>query len=309
MGQNITPIMSFSKLLDECVKFKANNKLIICKRHKHCFSGDVKEDVRNANFVIDRIINNNTAHTVYGALKWGLNTFYGLKFNPKFLHVRVGEISKLTTRLDLNQISIVKNKIIMWCNENIHNVSIQELTAKARWTIYYVFMALLSSGMRIGELCSIDWGKKPLNRVLESKFSRKKFVEIIINSEKTCKQREVYVPLECYDWFVNKIGKCLKMRVVIWGICNFKHWARLPFNWSCHSLRRTKATLMHESKVDIPTIALVLGNTVKTCLNHYIISSGVNFDACDIANSMVDGSLNKINNVFFDPNFMRINKI
>ncbi len=64
----------------------------------------------------------------------------------------------------------------------------------------HVFESLLCSGMRLGELMSIDFSKNPANRVVESNLSGKKFAEIIINTEKTCKKREVYIPLESYDF-------------------------------------------------------------------------------------------------------------
>jgi hypothetical protein len=62
---------------------------------------------------------------------------------------------------------------------------------------------------------------------------------------------------------------------------------------------------MHEMGVDVPTIALVLGNSPKTVMNHYIIASGVNFEACDIANCLADGSIKKTNNIYYNPSCMQ----
>jgi hypothetical protein len=41
--------------------------------------------------------------------------------------------------------------------------------------------------------------------------------------------------------------------------------------------------MMHEAGVDIPTIAMVLGNSVGVVMRHYILSSKRNYDACEIA--------------------------
>jgi hypothetical protein len=52
--------------------------------------------------------------------------------------------------------------------------------------------------MRVGELCSIDFTKDPASRIIKSRFSNTNSAEIIINTEKTCKKREVYIPVEAY---------------------------------------------------------------------------------------------------------------
>ena len=76
----------------------------------------------------------------------------------------------------------------------------------------------------------------------------------------------------------------------------FKNWAKLPFKLTAHVLRRTKASIMHEYGVDVNTISMVLGNTPRTVMNHYIISSNGNYDACDIADCVVNGYIVKTNN-------------
>ncbi|MCQ2748146.1 MAG: hypothetical protein MJ223_02720 [Mycoplasmoidaceae bacterium] len=64
-----------------------------------------------------------------------------------------------------------------------------------RIKLFYVFETLLCSGMRIGELTSIVFNKNLPNRIITSKISGNKLVEIIINTEKTCKMRERYTYL------------------------------------------------------------------------------------------------------------------
>ena len=84
----------------------------------------------------------------------------------------------------------------------------------------------------------------------------------------------------------------------------FKLWAKLPFRFTAHVLRRTKASVMHEAGVDVNTIAMVLGNTPNVVINHYIISSARNYDACDIANGLIDGYLVKTNNLYFNKSYL-----
>ncbi|MCQ3908857.1 MAG: hypothetical protein MJ200_05005 [Mycoplasmoidaceae bacterium] len=66
---------------------------------------------------------------------------------------------------------------------------------------YYVFETLLCSGMRIGELTSINFSQLPAHRVITSEISGEKLAEIIINTEKTCKKREIYIPIDAYNFF------------------------------------------------------------------------------------------------------------
>ena len=130
-------------------------------------------------------------------------------------------------------------------------------------------------------------------------------VEIIINTEKTCKKREIYIPLACYEFFC-KEGRKLKSNLIKDNFITFKKWAKLPFRLTAHVLRRTKASFMHECGVDVFTISMVLGNTPKTVMNHYIISSTRNYDACDIADCAVNGYINKTNNLYFNNAYLAI---
>jgi hypothetical protein len=77
----------------------------------------------------------------------------------------------------------------------------------SRLRIYHCFEALLSSGMRIGELTSIKFNTSPAHRFIYSKLNSQQYAEIIINTEKTCKKREIYIPLETYNFFTKNIRK------------------------------------------------------------------------------------------------------
>jgi hypothetical protein len=85
----------------------------------------------------------------------------------------------------------------------------------SRTRIYHCFEALLCSGMRIGELCSIDFESKPHHRIVYSSINRTYLAEIIINTEKTCKKREIYIPLKTYNFLCSNTrmygGKLIKI--------------------------------------------------------------------------------------------------
>jgi hypothetical protein len=60
---------------------------------------------------------------------------------------------------------------------------------------------------------------------------------------------------------------------------------------------------MHEGNVDIHSIAMVLGNTPKVVMEHYILSSTTNFDATEIGSALGNGTVEKIRNVFLTKNY------
>jgi hypothetical protein len=64
---------------------------------------------------------------------------------------------------------------------------------------------------------------------------------------------------------------------------------------------------MHECNVDEATIAMVLGNTVRTVQTHYVISSSRNFDASVIANAYALGSIAKHGNIFYNERYLHTN--
>jgi hypothetical protein len=105
------PVTTFSKVLMICKKNKSMKYFYIIRRHQYCFTGNIKEDVKLANKSIAEPLNNNTGHDLSSAFKFAFNIFYGMNFNPKFITARAGEISKFTTRLDLQQINLIKEKL------------------------------------------------------------------------------------------------------------------------------------------------------------------------------------------------------
>ena len=80
----------------------------------------------------------------------------------------------------------------------------------------------LCSGMRIGELASINFRANPVHRIIESKISGCDKAEIIINIEKTCQKLEIYILLDAYKFFVKhkwKIkGNLVKDNLLCLGI-------------------------------------------------------------------------------------------
>lgn len=302
----IKPVITYKELVALSLRKKTRNYYEGLRRFRRCFSGDIKKDVASANRIIDSIVNNNTAHSIVSLFKWALNNFYGLKFNPKYIHARPGEISKLTTRLSIEDVKLIRQKYQEWIFEPINNgvPNYVKAVREGRMKYYMVFETLLTSGMRIGELAAIPFLRFPCHRIVQSKItSNIKCAEIIINTEKTCKQREVYVPIEAYEFFT-KCSKGLKANLIKDNFKSFREWAKLPFRLTAHVLRRTTASVMHEHGVDLYTIAMVLGNTPRTLMNHYIISSARNFDAVDLANCATHGYIQKINNLYWNQTYL-----
>ena len=309
----IEPKIKFDELLSITKsKLKSDAYYYIIKKNKHCFSVNINKDIDNANNVISSVKSNNSGHITAAALLFGFNHFYGKDFNPKYLVSRSHEISKFTTRLTKQDIVLIRQKFQEWIKLDDRLIDGKEcysLYPKRR--LMHVFESLLCSGMRLGELLSIKFSTSPAHRIVKSSISGKEFAEIIINTEKTCKKREVYIPIESYNFFVSTLSdpkKKLYKVLITKGFIDFRKWAKLPFKLSSHVLRRTKATIMHEIGVDIGTIALTLGNTVGVVQKHYILSSGRNFDACDMANCAIDGIVVKTSNPYLNPNYMKKNK-
>ena len=65
---------------------------------------------------------------------------------------------------------------------------------------------------------------------------------------------------------------------------------------------------MHKYRADANTISMVLGNTPRTVMNHYIISSNRNYDACDIADCAVNDYIVKTNNLYFNRTYLSRNE-
>ena len=83
------------------------NYFVFIRRNYHCFTGNVKNEVSNANQIITTTVNNNSAHGYVSAFKWAFNNFYGMKFNTKYIVSRHNEIYKFTIRLTNKEISYI----------------------------------------------------------------------------------------------------------------------------------------------------------------------------------------------------------
>jgi hypothetical protein len=67
--------------------------------------------------------------------------------------------------------------------------------------LLHTFNILVSTGMRLGEFTAIDFTKQSIKREIKSNFSNSVFYEIVINTEKTKKNREVFIPKESFEFF------------------------------------------------------------------------------------------------------------
>lgn len=298
-------LLNFQQLLNTLFCLKNNRYFYVIKKNWHCFTGNLEFDIFNANKVVDGIKSNNTAHVACAAFIYAFNKFYGMRFNPKYINPRPHEVSKFTTRLTQKDIELARTKILDWIKDanNIKNNTKQYIKL-TRIRFFYLFEALLYTGMRAGELASIDFKSIHLNRFVSSDISHDKYAELIINTEKTCKKREVYLPENVYKFFLQD-NKKLDIDYISHIFVAFRKWAKLPFKLTSHALRRTKATIMHEYGADISTIAMVLGNTPEVVKRNYILSSQRNFEACDIANCYVSGDVIKKSNVYWDNNWLK----
>ena len=92
------PIISYKELLTMVKGWKILNYFVFIRRNYHCFTGNVKSDVTNANQIINNMVNNNSAHGYVSVFKWDYNNFYGMKFNTKYIVSRPKDISKFTTK-------------------------------------------------------------------------------------------------------------------------------------------------------------------------------------------------------------------
>jgi len=297
-------ISSFNNLLTKLLSLKTKRYFYVIKNNRQCFTGNMEEDIKEANKVIKSVESNNTGHVISAAFIYAFNEIYGLEFNPKTINSRSHEISKLTTRLTTIEIDYARVKLLDWImNANDINNNTAKYIKLSRIRFYYVFEALLYTGMRIGELASINFAKTRLNRYVKSDISGHKYAEIIINTEKSCKKREIYLPENVYKFF-KKDKYQLTVNYIAHTFVAFRTWAKLPFFISGHVLRRTKATTMYEYGVDEATISMVLGNTPDVVSKHYIISADRNFDACDIATSYLSNFVSKTNNIYWNNTYL-----
>jgi integrase len=88
------------------------------------------------------------------------------------------------------------------------------------------------------------------------------------------------------------------------GFIQFRNFAGLQFRFTAHVLRRTFATMAYGIGIDVPTIAMCLGNTPEVCMRHYIISSDRNYDAFDVVNAYTNDHILKTNNLFFNQKYL-----
>ncbi|MDR3257718.1 MAG: hypothetical protein LBT17_02870, partial [Mycoplasmataceae bacterium] len=91
---------------------------ILRKNVKKCFTGNYLEDIRQANTVIlSKDVSNNTGHSKESAFNWLYDQYYGQNHNHKLLAHRSWEVSKLTTRLDVDQIRHIDGCFGKWVGD------------------------------------------------------------------------------------------------------------------------------------------------------------------------------------------------
>jgi intergrase/recombinase len=195
--------LTFKELLQKMKEKKQDYYFYLFKKNKdNCFGKCYKKNIANVNLLIKNANCNNTGAKIANGFNIAFDLFYGKKHNHKLIEGRPKEISKLTTRLDKEQILEIKEKLSLW-SKDIDRIlpCKQKATIVSRLRIYHTFCILVNSGMRIGEFVSIDF-KIDISklRTIESRITGEKFVEMIINTEKTKKKREIYMPVESFEF-------------------------------------------------------------------------------------------------------------
>lgn len=191
----------------------------------------------------------NNSKNLYSAiikvfLKW-LNTTFDLNFN--FNLIKTFDPTP-TDREALTRTELEKIKIML------------DLWGKDQFKI--AFLILATTGMRLGELCSIDW-----NRV--------KGDSCHIKTEKTGKIRTVWISPEVRKLLDNNkfVLKYNSIQEYFSRFCKFLKRNLPSFNkkLSAHILRHTVATMAYENGLPIENISRMLGHDdTSTTLSTYI---------------------------------------
>jgi integrase len=302
-------LFKFDILLKDAQSRKSKNYYYVIRENKLCFTGVYKNDVKNANKAIKSAKVNNTKHSKEAAFNWAFDQIYGIVHNHKnIIHVP-SEISKFTTRLDLCDLDEIYKQFDLWIKNLDTTLDNKKETIRhSRTRILHCFKALVMSGMRIGELVSIDFMHNPAHRFVENRKTHERFAEIVINTEKVCKKREIYIPEESYLFFIND-QRNLSTQMIREGFINLRKFSSVPLKFSPHTLRRTFATIAYGIGIDVNTIAMCLGNTPAVCMTHYIISSNRNYDAFELVNSYMNKNISKKANLFFNTRYLKEEKL
>jgi integrase len=218
----IKPLINIDELILIAKQHHNKTRYYNIKHYRHCFTGNYENDIKNANEVIDKTLNHNTANNREHSFKWGFDQLYENEFNHKHIHHRPNFPSHFTTRLDKNEINFIKAKFEEYIKYDHLSVLVNKWNALkySHLRIYHCFLTLIQSGMRVGELVSIDFRADPGRRQMHSILHKDTMVEIVINTLKTKKKREIYVPLASYNFFKNDKRK-LSRDLVIDGFTTF----------------------------------------------------------------------------------------
>jgi hypothetical protein len=101
--------LTFSQILQRCIEKKHSFYYYLFKNNQvSCFGRSYKTNVKNANLLIQKAKCNNTGAKIACGFNLAYDLFYGNKHNHKMIITRPKEISKLTTRLDFDQIKMIE---------------------------------------------------------------------------------------------------------------------------------------------------------------------------------------------------------
>lgn len=223
----------------------------------------------------------------------------------------------------VNNILTVLNQILKFCEEeyNIHFNKLEimyfrqprtEVSVMSRYawnmlqnylieedsTMGFGILMSMYTGMRIGELCALQWKdisadgviniNKTVQRIKNLDYAagcEHSKTKVIIERPKTISSIR-YIPLSSYligmslkfrscdeNYIITGNSKYMEPRTLQYRFKKILHRLNLP-DYNFHVLRHTFATYCMETKVDIKSLSELLGHSsVKTTLNIYVHSS------------------------------------
>lgn len=256
----------------------------------HPFFQKYSIDTINETLIIDYLnekYKKNYSHSTTTSIRFLLKsilTYAEIKYQIKHIDFRFIKLSHekiQSTTLSSYQISCLDE----YCFQHMNSISLSILLA-------------LYGGLRIGEICALQWKdidiehgiisvSKTLQRLENKDQSTAKTSLMILKPKTLSSQRQVPVPqfiieyfrqyysiyfLHNDDYILSPIGKKIDPRTIQYKfkkVCEHYH-----FSINFHALRHTYATHCVEIGIEIKSLSEILGHSnISTTLNRYVHSS------------------------------------
>lgn len=238
-----------------------------------------------------------TLNVLNAAYKWANKNEY-FKVNPC-----TKEFEDLKDRLEkLEKRNSSDGVVIVLSEEQSEQLKKYVKILRCNYTYKYIFglsmVLLLSTGMRVGELCALRWkdwssgtntlsitktrlwvrnreNELPRNIVIENEIKNYQSRTIVLSPDASSVIEEIYRVTSKKNpddyIFLGRTQKPSNPKNYDQKISDYYSDMGMPSNISgAHILRRTCATNMHFAGCSIEDIASYLGDTPETILKHYI---------------------------------------